>query len=227
MDALRREKAVQMRVKEQLSYSRIAKKLGVPKSTLSYWLKDLPLSEKRITELRRVSWRKGEASRERFRNTMRKKKEEKAKQVFECYQKRFSKISDEAYFTAGLALYMGEGDKKNTARIGLVNTNPQIISFFVQWLSRFFSAPREKIRIQLNLYPNMKIAQEELFWRKILGFGKEQFYKSSIRKIRPGSFSYKDSSRHGTCGVYFNSTQKKTELMMAIKALIEKFHEKR
>lgn len=223
MDTLRREKAIRMRIEKQLGYGEIAKELKVPKSTLSYWLKDLPLSEERILELRRTNWSKGEASRERFRDTMRKKKEAKAIEIFKLYQKRLSKLPREAFFVAGLALYMGEGDKRNPARVGLVNTDPNLINFFVTWLVSFFNIPREKIKVHLNLYQNMNISQEEIFWRKTIKFPSKQFYKSSIRKFHKSSFSYKDASRHGTCGIYFNSVEKKTELMMAMKALVEKF----
>ena len=70
MDSVLREKAVKLRTERELSYSEIKKRLGVSKSTLSYWLKDFPLSEEKIVQLKRLGWKKGEASRERFRNTM-------------------------------------------------------------------------------------------------------------------------------------------------------------
>jgi len=70
-----RSEAVKLRLDKQMSYTAIRDKLGVPKSTLSGWLCDYPLSEERILELRRKGWKKGEASRERFRNSMRRKRE--------------------------------------------------------------------------------------------------------------------------------------------------------
>ncbi|GEM_PF-1757964 len=48
-----REKAIKLRVEEKLSYSEIKKRLDVPKSTLSYWLRSYPLSEKRIKKLKK------------------------------------------------------------------------------------------------------------------------------------------------------------------------------
>ena len=53
MDSQLREQAINLRIKENLSYTQIRKRLGVPKSTLSYWLRGFPLSEERILELRR------------------------------------------------------------------------------------------------------------------------------------------------------------------------------
>jgi len=47
-----REKAIALR-KQEMSYSQIKKVLGVSKSTLSYWLKDFPLSKERVEELQR------------------------------------------------------------------------------------------------------------------------------------------------------------------------------
>lgn len=46
-----REQVIELRMEKNLSYGEIRKRLGVPKSTLSYWLREFPLSEERIKEL--------------------------------------------------------------------------------------------------------------------------------------------------------------------------------
>ena len=43
-----REQAVSLRIGKEMSYGGIRKRLGVPKSTLSYWLREYPLSEEKI-----------------------------------------------------------------------------------------------------------------------------------------------------------------------------------
>ena len=65
-----REKALALR-KQEMSYSQIKEILSVSKSTLSGWLKDFPLSKKRINALRG----KNEKRIERYRETRRKTKE--------------------------------------------------------------------------------------------------------------------------------------------------------
>jgi len=45
-----REKALRLRTEKQMSYSQIKKILKVSKSTLSYWLRNYPLTEKNIYE---------------------------------------------------------------------------------------------------------------------------------------------------------------------------------
>jgi len=225
MNAELREQVVNLRLKEELSYSEIRKKLGVPKSTLSNWLCDFPLSEKKILELRRKGWKKGEASRERFRNTMRKKQELKSQEVYIKYCKKFKNISKDTFLVAGLILYLGEGDKANYERISLANTDFKIIKFFIKWLIDFLDVDRKEIKVQLHLYENMDIGKEKEFWENELELSEKQFYQPEIRKLRKSSFSYKESYRHGTCSVYVMGVEKKREVMMAIQAFVDKYME--
>lgn len=201
MNSQLREQVVKLRTKKNLSYSEIRKRLGVPKSTLSYWLREFPLSEKRILELRRQGWKKGKAARERFRETMRKKKEIKYQEVYRKQQRKLANLSKDSFFVAGLMIYLGEGDKRNKYRILLANTDPWIVKFFTKWLNDFLDISREKIKVQLHLYEDMDLKQEMEFWINELGFKKTQFYKPSIRKLQKASFSYKESYRHGTCSI--------------------------
>lgn len=220
-----REQAVQLRLQDELSYTEIRKRLGVSKSTLGYWLRDFPLDEKRILELRRRGWQAGEAGREKFRLAMKKKQELKDLETYKLQYQKLANISEGSFFVAGLMIYLGEGDKKNPHRVGLANTDSQIIKFFVKWLVDFFDVPKEKLRAELHLYENMDIAQETAFWKNELDFHDSQFYKTQIRKLRKGSFSYKDSFRHGTCSLFLSSVEKKREIMMAIKAFLDKYNQ--
>jgi hypothetical protein len=124
MNSQLREQAIKLRLEKNFSYGEIRKRLSVPKSTLSYWLREFPLSEAKIRELRQQGWKKGEASRERFRATMRKKRELKDREIYNKYRKRFRNFSKNALFSAGLMLYLGEGDKRRHERIVLANTDP-------------------------------------------------------------------------------------------------------
>lgn len=216
-----REQAVSLRVEKEWSYTQIREKLSIPKSTLSYWLRDLPLSEKRITELRKKSWLKGEASRERYRNTMREKKEEKRRNIYKEESYKFKEINDQSYYVAGLMLYLAEGSKTKDSQINIANTDPEIISFFIRWLSKFFHINKSHIKIQLHLYKSMNIANEENFWKNTLRIKEDQLYKTQVRKLRKGSFSYKSSHGHGTCSLYIMGVQHKMRLMMAIRAFLD------
>lgn len=216
-----RSKAIEMRVKKEMSYSAISRALNIPKSTLSYWLRDYPLSEKRILELRRKGWKKGEASRERYRNTMREKQKQKDVAEYKKWVKYFGKPEEKDLMIAGIMLYLGEGGKRNSSQVSIANTDPKVIMLFFEWLDVCLSIPRSEAKIQLHLYESMDIDKEQKFWQNTLGLKKNQFYKSSIRKTKPHSFTYTASEGHGTCSVYLFGVERKRIVMMAINAFID------
>jgi len=165
----------------------------------------------------------GEAKIERFRATMRRKRELKDREIYNKYQKRFNKLSKKTLFVAGLMLYLGEGDKRRYERIVLANTDPKIIKFFIKWITDFLGVTKENIKVQLHLHKNMDIEKETMFWKNELGLPETHFYKPAIREPKKGSYTYKESSRHGTCGIYILGVEKKREVMMAIQAFLDKY----
>ncbi len=226
MNSKLREQAIKLRLEKEFSYSKIGKELNVPKSTLSYWLREFPLSEEKLLELRRKNWEKNELKIERFRAAMHKKRENKNHEIYEKYQRKFSKLSKNVFFVAGLMLYLGEGSKKDYYTIALANTDPDIIKFFVRWLNEFLDIPKKNIKIGLHLYENMNIEKEKEFWKNKLEIEERQLYKPWISKLKKASFSYRESFRHGTCKVHTFSGEKKRELTMAIRAFTEKYLDK-
>jgi transposase-like protein len=215
-----KQRAVQMRMEKEMSYNAIRKELGVAKSTLHEWLKNFPLSRERILELKRTAWKKNEAKIELYRATMAEKRENRRQEIYEKYRGRFADISEESLFIAGLVLYLAEGAKTNEHAICITNTDSRVIKFFIGWLSGFWGVPKEKLRVELHLYPTMDIPREILFWKTELELEDYQFYKPQIRNFQKNSFSYRESFRHGTCSLSVCGVEKKMELMMAIKAFL-------
>ena len=154
MKVRERELAIQLRVEQKLGYGEISKRLNVPKSTLSAWLKEYPLSEQRILELRREAWSRGESKKERFRETMRKRREERDREVYTRQKARLGKLNKQSLFVAGLMLYLAEGSKKNDYSVVLANTDARLIHFFVWWMQEYLQVKKDSLRIQLHLYEN-------------------------------------------------------------------------
>lgn len=223
MKSVEREKAIELRLTHKLGYKAIAEQVKVSKSTLSRWLEDIPLSAERTLELRRAGWSKGEASRERFRETMRAKRDKREQEIYLAQKKKFSSITSNTLYVAGLMLYAAEGDKKAKADIAFTNTDHVMVLFFARWIVRFLGFPKEKLRIQLHLYESMDVHAEERFWLRQLGMSKKQLWKSQVRMLRPKSFSYRDTARHGTCKLYVGNVLKKAEVMLSIRAFFDTY----
>lgn len=208
--------------KKGYSYSQIKEKLNVSKSTLSGWLHDMPLSEKRIKELRDNS----PIRIERYRNTMRAKRDAKNKIAYQSIARRIGAISDREFLIAGLFLYWAEGSKTKTFSIGLTNTNPSMLVLFIRWL-KFFNIPKFKLKVHLHLYSDMNIKKQMMFWSKTLDIPVSQFRKPYIKKTKLSSITYTNGFGQGTCSVILDSGLITAEVMMGIQYIQDSLLNKR
>lgn len=212
-----KQKALALRQKGY-SYSQIKEELNVSKSTLSSWLQDYPLSEQKIKELRDWNPRRIE----NYRNTMRKKREQK---LFEAYKEMSGKIkelSSRELFLAGLFLYWAEGSKTKNSSIGLTNTNPNMLKFYIKWLD-LFGVKKDQLRVSLHLYSDMDIKQQEKYWSKQLSIPISQFRKSYIKNTKLSSITYHNGFGQGTCSVIVDSARLTEKVMMGIKYIQDRF----
>src|SRR3989344_4443345 len=81
-----------------MSYSQIKAKLGVSKGTLSYWLRDYPLPEDRLRELR--DW--NERRIERYRQTRRRQREKLLSDIYKEVKKDVLPLSKHDLLVTGL-----------------------------------------------------------------------------------------------------------------------------
>lgn len=217
-----REKALTLR-KQEMSYSQIKKVLGVSKSTLSTWLKNYPLSEERIRTLRDCNGQRIE----RYRETMRKKREKRLGQFYKEQKNLIFPLSKREIFLAGLFLYWGEGTKSHPAEISVSNTDPSIIKFFINWLTKNLFIPREKIKIQLQLYADMKTDKEINFWSEVLNIPRGQFSKPYIKKTSIKRINHKGGFGHGTCLARTGNARLAEKVLMSIKAIAVRYNKLR
>ena len=214
----KKEEALRLR-QQEMSYSQIKQAIGVSKSTLSGWLKDYPLSKERIDELRGKSERRIE----RYRETMRKKREKRLLDIYEKERDYILPLSEKEVFIFGLGLYWGEGSKTRNASLSLSNTDPSIVKFFIFWLNKTFGIPKQKLRINLQLYKDMDIKKELLFWENTLGLARSQFNKPYIKESSVKAINHKGGFGHGTCNVAIGNIKLSEKILMAIKAISDEY----
>lgn len=167
--------------KEGLSYNEINKKLGAPKSTLSYWLKTVPLTKeqkkhfytKRILNLARGP----QGQRER-------RKREIAKIIKEAEKEIELPLSFKTHRLLGAALYWAEGSKTN--HFSVTNSDPHFILFMVRWLKEIFGISPKNLKANLNIYPQQNEEEIKQFWSQLTGIPLENFGKSFVKPPNKG-----------------------------------------
>lgn len=219
--ALHKERAEAVRMRKSgASYSQIKDALKVSKSTLSLWLRDIPLSDSRMKELRDNS-----AIRiEHFRATMKGKKDARLAEVYRQASKKIGKLSQRELFIAGLFLYWGEGGKTTTTTTTISNTDPAVLRFFIEWLLSLGVA-KERIRAKIHLYKDMDVEMETKYWARTLGIKSKNFRKPYIKDSTRSGLSYSQKFTHGTCNVYFENRDVMEMVLMGLEYIRSEFAE--
>lgn len=218
MKARAKERIRALELREQgKSYSQIKGELGVSKSSLSLWLRHLPLSKERVRELRDTN----EQRIEKFRNTMAAKVQKRLEEVYSREQKRLLPLSNKELLIAGLFLYWGEGTKTQRFQIGVSNTNPKVIQFSIFWLKKVFNVDPAKIKVKLHLYSDMDEDSEKRHWSKLLNIPLTQFKKPYVKSTTLRGLTFKGFG-HGTCNIEVNGRDLHETIMQGLDVIVDR-----
>lgn len=204
-----KECAIQLRRKGE-SYKAIVKALGVPKSTLSGWLKGHKWSQKIKNRLTFIQNQNAGLRMIAITNKVR----EQRKDVYQRHQNqarsKFLTYFKESLFVAGLMLYWGEGDNKlSNGKIRIANSDPMVLRFFHKFIYKYLPDVYSKIKISLVLYPDLKDVQSRKYWSEKIGIPLDQFMKSQYIQGR----SVKRTLPYGTAQIYVCHKAYKYELL--------------
>jgi hypothetical protein len=214
-----KEEAIRLR-KLGKSYKEIRSIIPVSKGSLSLWLRDHPLSHKKLRELR--DWNMGRI--EHYQETRKKQREAKLVEIYKNQKGEILPLSHRELLIAGLFLYWGEGGKSIlSTQLAFSNTDPAMIKFFINWLEEIFGFKREKIKIRMHFYKDMDVKKETDYWAKTLKISKGQFKKPYIKDSKFSSLSYKRGFGHGTCNVLVYDAMLGKKMMMSLKVVSDFF----
>ena len=184
-------KAIRLR-KHGKSIPYIENKLGIPRSTLSGWFKDVKLSSKQKKVLK-DNWRNALIfARSRAVIWHNQQKEKRLKIAKEQASQLLAKLNtdNEDILDIALAfLYLGEGFKK-AIETGLGNSDPLILKFFISVLGTNYGIVPSKIKCELHLRADQNPEEIKKFWSQTLGIPKENFKSISIDYRTKGTTTY-------------------------------------
>ena len=203
-----RNKAVALR-KQGKTYSEIMVRIPkISKSTLSYWLSGIELSDKQKEKLSQNINKK--LIKVRGQSTLvQKNKREKYFYDIENKNLTFIKLLNNNKKVAKLvlaALYLGEGTKSMRGSLRLGNSDPGIIKLFLKLLRSCYIIDETKFRGTVLCRADQDIKNLNKFWIKASGISKKQFYKTRIDVRTIGKPSRKLDYK-GVCVInYFSAS---------------------
>lgn len=167
--------------KQGLSYNEIRRKINVAKSTLSVWLKTIPLKaeyRKRLyTKQIQILSLGSQSQKERRAREVEKIINEAGKEID-------FPISLETYRLMGACLYWAEGSKGKMCNF--TNSDPHLILFMVRWVESIFKIPVRDLGARLNIYPQQNEKKIKKFWSDLTGIPVKNFGKSYVKPLSKG-----------------------------------------
>ncbi len=162
------------------TYDEITVELGVAKSSVSLWVRDLPRPRKSpeaMHQMREARWAPYREARDR---AIERTKAEARREIGE--------LSDRDLFLAGIALYWAEGAKsKPYARresVTFINSDPGVIQAFLAWL-RMLDVEPERLTFRLMIHESADAEAAERHWADLVGVDAATFQKTTLKKHRP------------------------------------------
>jgi AcrR family transcriptional regulator len=151
-----REKARELRVERRLSIVEIAERLGLPKATIYYWVRDIPLQRPR----------RANPGQRRGNRGMRRKYRELREAAYAEGKHEFSDMAAIPTFTDFVCLYIAEGYKRQRNTVALANSDPMVIALSTRWIRRF---SRNPVRFFLQYHADQDVDQLCRFWGEAVG----------------------------------------------------------
>lgn len=207
------------------SVKEIAKELGVSKSSVSWWVRDIALTDIQIALLKIREIRGKELGRFKTMQILREKRINYIKEFDQGGIDRLSSLTNREFFILGLGLYWAEGGKTiRNKRVEFCNSDPRMIKFLILWLLTCFSVPREDLRCVVGIN-QIHTPREEIvkkYWSEITSIPLDQFRKTSFKKVSSSKVYANYEEHYGTLSILVaKSTRLYFEIMGLIKALMQ------
>lgn len=184
----------------------IAEILGVSKSSVSVWVRDVPFTPSR----RRYGPR-------RRPHPGHERKLREIEQLNHEGVERLGELGEEGFFAAGIALYAGEGAKTDGV-VNFANSDPKMVRFFCAWLRHFFAVDENRLRVRIYLHEGLDLEAAERFWSQVTGVPVSQFRKGYRAPADPSIRHNKHE--HGCVYVNYSCSRTHRQIMGLVRALL-------
>jgi transcriptional regulator with XRE-family HTH domain len=168
-----------------LDYEEIAGALGVSKSSVSLWVRDMPRPARLSYEETRKRAAEGI---QRYWQAERPAREASREAVRAMAAAEIGDLTDREILIAGAIAYWCEGTKskphKLRERILFINSDPGLIRFFLRFLMAA-EVESAQLRFRVYIHETADVAAAERFWADVTGADRGSFYKAVLKQHNP------------------------------------------
>jgi excisionase family DNA binding protein len=159
-----REKARSMRVERQFTIDELAERLAVSRSTIYYWVRDLPIPGSGSGgEWPGSAQRKGTRAMQRKYRLLR-------EQAYREGLDSFDELAADPTFRDFVCMYIGEGYKRNRNSVSICNSDPAVMRLASRWIGRVTERTPE---FSIQYHADQDLDELREFWGRTLGVDPE------------------------------------------------------
>ena len=199
--------AVEFR-KRGFTYSEIAKICGVSKSTVSNWLSKKKFSKVVAKDNAEKAARENKRRMQLLNNARKAERKLLYTEAERNAETEYKHYKQNPLFIAGLMLYVGEGDNKDSGKIRIANARVDVHKIFIRFALEFLGVSKDKIRFWVLLYPDHNPEAVSRYWSRKIGIPLSQFHKYQVIQGK----STKRTLQYGTGNTIIVSTVLKRKL---------------
>jgi len=217
---IEKDKALKLRQKGE-SINEIAKRLDIPKSTVSVWCRDIQLTPNQIARLTKKQESESYKGRVKFLERIRKERLDQVSKLREEGLREIGKISKRDLFIAGIAMYCSEGvTSSNSDEVSFSNSDPGMILLMLKWFKEVCSVLNNQVVIQIrvNKIHKHRIKEIENYWSNLTKIPLSQFTKTILIKSKSKKVYPEGDTYYGTIRI---KIRRGTQLRRKINGWIE------
>jgi hypothetical protein len=117
----------------------------------------------------------------------------------------------------GLGLWWGEGSKKHIGTIRLGNTDPCLITRFIEFLRNICGVEKRKFKFGLQIFNDVDPNEAKEYWKRTLDINDQQFLPKIVISAVRGAGTYRNKARNGVLTIYCSNVKLRKELDLLMK----------
>lgn len=201
------------------SIKEIAKILSVSPGSVSVWCRDIQLSQEQVFNLQQRMHDPYYGRRHNYLNEKKEKLNNKIETLKQVGIKEIGRLTKREIFLIGVALYWGEGFKKDH-QVGFATSDINMGRFFIFWLKKCFHIEKKDLilRITANISYLKKIQDLEKYWAVKLKINQKSFSKPFFQNSK---WKKKYENRDDYHGVIRIKVRRSVDLLRKIYGFIE------
>ena len=193
-----RERARELRV-QGLDYEEIAGAVGVSKSSVSLWVRDLPIPERLSYEECR---RRAAEGAHRYWAAERPVRAAARAATCAAAAAQIGPLTDREILMAGAIAYWCEGGKtkpyQRSDRVIFTNSDPGLIRFFLRFLD-VTGTPQTSVRFRVYIHEKADVAAAQRFWLDVTGASIDQFATPALKRHNPKTIRKNTGDEYHGC----------------------------